>query len=84
MTEKKDSCYPYTYAADHIRMLAGYTNGNERGTKLSRSDASRIRQEIADIIGMNDEELAKKIADKYMIAENCISEEILKEILLGD
>lgn len=60
MAKEKDTRYPYTYACDLIRSAAGY---NEHGTKLSRSDASQIRTLIAEIIGMPDEELAKKLAD---------------------
>lgn len=56
--------YPYTYAADYIRQIAGC---NEFfNTKLSRSDASKIRQKIAKIIGIEDEELAKKLANIYI------------------
>lgn len=59
-----DSRYPYTYACDAIRDVVGY---NEfLSTKLSRSDAAQIRQYIANAIGMSDEELAKKISDKYV------------------
>lgn len=63
MIEEKDSGYPYTYACDYIRSLAGY---NKEGTKLSRSDASQIRSKIAEIIGMEDEELAESLADAEM------------------
>lgn len=59
---ENDSRYPYTYAADFVRGLAGYGEG---GTKLSRSDASQVRQGIADALGMDDAELAKKLADHY-------------------
>ena len=53
------SRFPYTYAADYIRSIAGY---NEQGTKLSRADVSQILQHIANILGMEKEELAEKIA----------------------
>ncbi|MCY1407648.1 hypothetical protein D3C76_134810 [compost metagenome] len=59
----EDSRYPYTYACDFIRSIAGYGEG---GTKLSRGDASQILVHIAEIIGMPDEELARKIADHYL------------------
>lgn len=61
--EAKDSRYPYTYACDFIRSLVDY---NEHGTKLSRSDASNIRSTIAKIIGMDDEELACKLANQEL------------------
>jgi hypothetical protein len=56
----QDTCYPNTYACDYIRSLAGYDKGS---TKISRSDASAIRQGIARAIGMEDDELARKLAD---------------------
>lgn len=72
-----DTRYPYTYAADFIRGLAGY---NESGTKLSRSDASRIRQGIAKALGMDDEELARTLADYYNVNGSEITERSLMEI----
>ncbi len=62
-----DSHYPYTYAADYIRALAGY---NSDGCKLSRSDASAIRSSIADVLGMDDAELAAALADAYLANDN--------------
>lgn len=50
------SRHPYTHSCDFIRALAGY---GPEGTKLSRSDASQIRQGIAKAIGMEDEKLAE-------------------------
>lgn len=63
MMQKTDSRYPYTYAADALRTVAGFSEGS---TKISRYDASQIRAFIAKAIGMDDENLAKLIADKYM------------------
>ncbi|HCF5688150.1 TPA: hypothetical protein NIH14_001830 [Pseudomonas aeruginosa] len=68
----EDSRYPYTYASDFIRFVAGYGEG---GTKLSRCDASQIRARIAEIIGMKDDELAKKIADHYLANRDEIADE---------
>lgn len=58
------SRYPYTIACDAIRVSV-YSEDDwaHRGTSISRADASRIRQFIAAAIGMDDEELARKIAD---------------------
>jgi hypothetical protein len=53
----EDNRYPYTHAADYLR---GYVSD------LSRSQSSRIRTAIADAIGMDDEELANKLADKFL------------------
>jgi len=66
-----DTRYTYTYAADYVRSLAGY---GEHGTKLSRSDASQIRSGIALALGMDDAELARKLADHYKANEDAITD----------
>lgn len=58
-----DSRYPYTYSADYIRSLVGYEN-------MSRGDASHIVGQIAEIIGIDETELKKKIADRYIEEQN--------------
>jgi len=58
-----DSRYPFTYSADYIRSLAGYE-------KLSRSDASFIVGQIAEIMGIDATELKKKLADRYIEEQN--------------
>jgi len=68
MTE--DTRYPYTYACDLIRSVAGH---NADGTKLSRSDASEIRELFSSVLGIGDEELAKKLADYYLENDEAIS-----------
>ncbi len=73
----KDTRYPYTYACDYIRGLCGY---GESGTKISRSDASSIQNGIAKVIGMDDEELARKLADHYKANEDQITNETTKEL----
>jgi len=60
MNKEDDQRYPYTHACDHIRMLAGHNRG---GTKLSRADASRLRSFFAEVMSVDDRELACKIAD---------------------
>ncbi|SFB20091.1 hypothetical protein SAMN04244571_01769 [Azotobacter beijerinckii] len=45
-----------------MRSVSGIQE-NGISPKLSRSDASQVRQFIAAAIGMPDDELAKKIAD---------------------
>lgn len=71
MELKEDPRYPYTHAADFIRMIPEKeyieSIGMSIGVKLSRSDASRIRSAIAEVLGIDDEELARKLADKYLI-----------------
>lgn len=49
--------YPYTYACDMLREIC---------SKLSRYEASKIRQLFANILDINDEELANKLADHYV------------------
>lgn len=66
-----DTRYPYTYAADYVRSLAGY---GEHGTKLSRGDASQIRSGIALALGMDDAALARKLADYYKANEDAITD----------
>jgi hypothetical protein len=56
------SRYPYTEACDAIR-TAGADMINGFPVSVSRSGASRIRQYIANVIGMDDEDLARRIAD---------------------
>ena len=49
------SRYPYTYAADFVRSFAG--------PNLSRSDASSIWRGIATALGLDEQYMAKKLAD---------------------
>ena len=76
--KKKHPRYPYTFCADFIRTLAGY---NEGGTKISRSDASHIRSTISKILGLDDEMVAKAIADYYLENEEEISSKSSEELL---
>lgn len=57
---KRDSRYPYTYAADLIRGVAGY--GRE-GIKLSRADASEIINAIAIATELDDRKTQKLVED---------------------
>lgn len=59
-----DPRYPYTYACDYIREIVGM--GDDGSTKISRADASQIRVVLADIAGLDDEEMAKRIADRFL------------------
>lgn len=77
---ENDSRYPYTYAADFVRGLAGYGEG---GTKLSRADASQVRQGIAAALGMDDAELARKLADHYKANEAAITEKSVKSFMVA-
>lgn len=62
-----DSRYPYTYACDFIRSLGPV---GKDGVVLSRSDASQIRTGIAKALGIDDKELAEKLADVQLANEN--------------
>ena len=73
---KKDTRYPYTYSADLIRLTAGY---NKEGTKLSRSDAALIKSLIAEILGMDEELLATKLADFYLKNEESLTQKAVEE-----
>lgn len=67
---ENNSRYPYTYACDYLRGLAGYGEG---GTKLSRAEASQVRQGIADALGMADYDLARKLADHYKVNQDALT-----------
>jgi len=54
----RDTRYPYTYACDLLREAAGL--------ELSRSGASKIRQLIADVLCLDDEQVAQKLAERYL------------------
>lgn len=57
------SRHPYTYSTDYIRELGGY---NQDGSiKLSRSDASRIREEIASVLQIDTAVLATKLSLRF-------------------
>ncbi len=73
-----NSRYPYTYACDYVRSLAGYNSG---GTKISRSDASQIRSGIAAALGIEDSDLARKLADYYKANEDSIIDRNVRESL---
>lgn len=78
---KDDPRYPYTHCADLIRSIAGYSNGS---TKISRADASEIRQLFSKVFDMDDELVASELADYYLehkeeLSEKCVND-ILKQI----
>lgn len=75
---KVDTRYPYTYACDLIRMIAGHEG---LSCKLSRSDASQIRELFATVIGIEDETLATMLADYYKKNQEQIESETLHKIL---
>jgi hypothetical protein len=73
-----DPRYPYTYAADLIRMTAGYGIG---GTKISRSDASAVRQLISKVMDLNDWDVADQLASYYLDNKCEISDTAIREFM---
>ena len=65
----RDTRYPDTYACDLIRSVVY----NAYGTKLSRSDASEIREMFSSVLRIGDEELAEMLADYYLENHEAIS-----------
>lgn len=57
--------YPYTYAADYLRIIMNETIG----LSLSRAEAACIRNRISKAVGIDDEEVAIKMADAYLLGE---------------
>ncbi len=70
------SRHPYTYAADFVRSLPALAD-NGISAKLSRSDAAKIIQGIADVIGMSKETLSIKLSEYFQQHEDRISSEAI-------
>lgn len=70
------SRYPYTYAADFVRSFAG--------PNLSRSDASSIWRGIATALGLDEQYMAKKLADFYRLNEAEATERFIKKFRTND
>lgn len=68
----------YTDSCDYIRSFGGI---DKNGIKLSRSDASKIREGIAIALGLEDLELAEKLSQYYEIHEEEINKESVKKLL---
>lgn len=66
---EKDQQYPHTYITNLIRDIAGVQAYRD---PLSRSQASQIRQGIALAISMEDDALARKLADYWLAHEDDI------------
>jgi len=67
-----DTRYPFTYAYDYVRALAGY---DRTGTKISRADAAGIVSGIATALEKDRVELAEDLANYYQVHK----EEICKD-----
>ena len=79
--KNKDNRYPYTYACDLIRSVVGYNPKPPLGTKLSRSDASKIIQALAVISKVDHGAFAAKLADYYLEHESDITNVSVEEFL---
>jgi hypothetical protein len=75
-----DPRYPDTYAADYVRLLSGYS---ERGTKLSHSDAIRICEGIANVIGMDEQDFKRRLADHLRANAKENMDKCVEEITKG-
>lgn len=75
---RKDVRYPYTYAADLLRMVV---EPGPEGVQFSRADSSAVRQVIAKALGMEDRELAMKLADYFMAHETELGAAAAKKLL---
>jgi hypothetical protein len=67
---KVSTRYPYTFAADYLRMKVGNDYGNGL---ISRSAASQVRGLIAKAIGLDDAYIAQKLADLFIKDELGVS-----------
>lgn len=61
------SRFPYTHSCDMIREIVG-------PQEVSRSQASELRQKIAEVIDMPDSELASKLATYFMAKHDLLPE----------
>jgi len=78
MSDRKSSSrYPYTYACDLIRMK-GPTGPH--GTMLARADASQVRKLFAEVLGMDDQELAERLADYYLENQDELVDDSVQKI----
>jgi hypothetical protein len=75
--DMNDPRYPYTEACDLIRAFGGYDNN---GTRLSRSNASQIRQVLAAALGLDDETVARRLADYAREHEQKVSDHVMREL----
>lgn len=74
------SRHPYTYSCDLIR---GFGPTGSSGVVLSRSDASQIRQGIANALGMDDEALAVALSNYYQANLEAITNTQCLKVMQG-
>jgi len=67
--KKSDPRYPYTHACDFLRGAAPW---DEQGCTMSRATASQVRQLVSLALGVDDEEIANKLADTFLNYEPMI------------
>jgi hypothetical protein len=76
--EGDDPRYPYTYAADLMRMTIGY---NEEGAKISRLDASLLRQLISKVMDLNDWDVADQLATYYLDIQQELTDKAVRKFM---
>ena len=71
MSETKESGrYPYTFAADHIRMKVGDDYG--KGL-ISRAAAAQAQRVIADALGIDRDVISRALADAYLREQEAVT-----------
>lgn len=81
---RKSPRYPYTYAADVLRLVGPHERVELAGApalrapKLSRSDASELREGLAPVLGVAPHELAEMLANYYLDHEEELVEAQIK------
>ena len=55
--------YPHTYAVDYLREVID----NDIELPLTRAEATRIIRRVSEVIDMDNEEVAIKMADAYLL-----------------
>lgn len=70
--QQTTSRYPYTYACDFVRQHCTDFNASVgiRTPTISRSEASQVMHAFEKVFGLTHEQMAEKLADAYLSAEN--------------
>lgn len=68
-----DTHYPYTYAADYLRMKIGDDYG--KGL-ISRGAAAHAKSLIAQVTGIDERDIACKLADAYLAEQEAANAEL--------
>ncbi len=77
MNKKDDPRYPWTHAADLLRMIPERDGGS---CKLDRGDSSDIRRTISKILGLDDRNVAEKLADYFLENQEEMADKTVKQM----